>query len=234
MSSLTPDQQKAQAAQKAVEYVPDNAILGLGTGSTVQHFLTALGERIQAGLRVQGVPTSQATETYAKELGIPLLGDDVPWHIDVAVDGADQVDPKLHLIKGGGGALLREKIVARAAQKFIVIVDEAKQVSQLGLPFPLPIETLSFGWRTTQKHIERMGWPAPRRERNEQPVLTDNGNFIIDAHIPHIDDPRALESTLLQIPGVIECGLFVNMATLVIAGTDQGPRLTQPVHPASS
>ena len=113
MSLLAPDQHKAQAAQKAVEYIQDGHILGLGTGSTVHHFLTALGERVQDGLRVRGVPTSQATATYATQLGIPLLDNDAPWDIDVAIDGADQVDPQLNLIKGGGGALLREKIVAR-------------------------------------------------------------------------------------------------------------------------
>ncbi len=233
MSALTPDQQKTQAAEKAVEYVSNDAILGLGTGSTVRHFLTALGQRIKDGLRVRGVPTSQATAAYAKELGIPLLDNDVPWDIDVAIDGADQVDPQQNLIKGGGGALLREKIVARAARKFLVIVDSAKNVPQLGLPFPLPIEVLPFGWRTTQHKVEQMGWPAPRREQTGQPFVTDNGNFIIDAHIPRIDDPKALESTLLHLPGVIECGLFVNITSLVIVGTDQGPRLTEPAHSAS-
>ena len=224
-TSPTPDQQKAQAAQKAVEYINEGQILGLGTGSTVHHFLTALGTRVQDGLRVRGVPTSQATATYATQLGIPLLGNDEPWDIDVAIDGADQVDPQLNLIKGGGGALLREKIVARATRQFIVIVDEAKQRPQLGLPFPLPVEILSFGWRTTQQHIEKMGWPAPRREQAGQPFLTDNGHYIVDVQIPIIADPASLERTLLQIPGLVECGLFVNMASLVITGTPQGIRL---------
>jgi len=228
MSSLTPDQLKAQAAQKAVEFVQDGHVLGLGTGSTVHHFLTALGKRLQSGLRVRGVPTSQATTSYAAQLGIPLLDNDTIWDIDVAVDGADQIDPQLHLIKGGGGALLREKIVARAARQFIVIVEEAKHVSELGLPFPLPVEILPFGWRTTQRHLETMGWLAPRREQAGQAFVTDNGNFIVDLHIPHIADPVSLESTLRQIPGVVECGLFVHMTSLVITGTEQGPRLTRP------
>ena len=225
--SSTPDQHKAQAAQKAVEFIKNGHVLGLGTGSTIHHFLTALGKRLQDGLKVQGVPTSQATATYATQLGIPLLGEDAPWDIDIAIDGADQVDPHYHLIKGGGGALLREKIVARAAREFIVVVDQAKHVSQLGLPFPLPIEILPFGWRTTQAHIENMGWSTTCRERDGQPVITDNGNFIIDAHIPSITDPVTLETTLLHIPGVVECGLFVHMATMVITGTDQGPTLTK-------
>ncbi len=226
-TSLTPDQHKAQAAQKAVEYIREGQILGLGTGSTVHHFLTALGARVKNGLRIRGVPTSQATATYATQLSIPLLGNDEPWEIDVAVDGADQVDPQLNLIKGGGGALLREKIVARAAKQFIVIVDDAKQRPHLGLPFPLPVEILSFGWATTQGHLEKMGWLAPRREQAGQPFVTDNGNYIVDIHIPQIADPVSLETSLLLLPGVVECGLFVHMTSLVITGTDQGVLLSQ-------
>jgi len=226
MPSLTSDQHKAQAARKAVEYIQNGHILGLGTGSTVHHFLKALGERIQNGLRIHGVPTSQATATYATQLGIPLLGNDEPWNIDVAIDGADQVDPQLNLIKGGGGALLREKIVARAAKKFIVMIDQAKHRPHLGLPFPLPVEILPFGWRTTQQHLEKIGWPAPRREQEGQPCMTDNGNYLVDIQIADIADPASLESTLLAIPGVVECGLFVQMASLVITGSDQGIRLT--------
>ncbi len=224
---LTPDRQKALAALKAMEFVQDGQILGLGTGSTVHHFLTALGQQVQQGLRVRGVPTSQATAVYARQLGIPLLSNEEPWDIDVAVDGADQVDPYLNLIKGGGGALLREKIVAKAAQQFIVIVDQAKQVARLGLPFPLPVEIVSFGWRTTQRHLENLGWQSPLRQKAGQPFLTDNGNYIMDLHIPEIADPVALELSLKQIPGVIECGLFVMMASLVITGTDDGPLLTR-------
>ena len=224
---MTPDQQKALAALKAMEFVQDEQILGLGTGSTVHHFLTALGQRVQQGLRVRGVPTSQATAVYARQLGIPLLSNEEPWDIDVAVDGADQVDPRLNLIKGGGGALLREKIVAKAAQQFIVIVDQAKQVARLGLPFPLPVEIVPFGWRTTQRHLENLGWQSPLRQRAGQPLLTDNGNYIIDLHIPEIANPSALELSLNQIPGVVECGLFVMMTSLVITGTDDGPLLTR-------
>jgi ribose 5-phosphate isomerase A len=233
MSSLTPDQHKTQAARKAVEYIQDGHILGLGTGSTVHHFLTALGKRVQDGLRVQGVATSQATTTYATQLGIPLLDNNKPWDIDVAIDGADQVDPQLNLIKGGGGALLREKIVARAAKQFIVIVDQVKHRPHLGLPFPLPVEILPFGWRTTQRHLEKMGWPAPRREQTGQPCMTDNGNYIVDVQIPDITDPASLELVLLHLPGVVECGLFVHMASLVITGTDQGIRLTPASHISS-
>jgi ribose 5-phosphate isomerase A len=210
-----------------MEFVQDGQILGLGTGSTVHHFLTALGQRVQQGLRVRGVPTSQATAVYARQLGIPLLSNEEPWDIDVAVDGADQVDPHLNLIKGGGGALLREKIVAKAAQQFIVIVDQAKQVPSLGLHFPLPVEIVPFGWRTTQRHLENLGWQSPLRQKAGQPFLTDNGNYIMDLHIPEIADPAALELSLNQIPGVVECGLFVMMTSLVITGTNDGPLLTR-------
>ena len=224
---LTPDQQKAQAAHKALEFIEDGQILGLGTGSTVHHFLTALGQRVQQGLRVQGVATSQTTAAYARQLGIPLLSNEEPWDIDVAVDGADQVDPHLNLIKGGGGALLREKIVAKAAQQFIVIVDQAKQVPRLGLPFPLPAEIVPFGWRTTQRHLENLGWPSPLRQKAGQPFLTDNGNFVVDLHISEMTDPSAIELSLRKIPGVVECGLFLMMTSLVITGTNDGPVLTR-------
>ncbi len=223
---MTPDQHKRIAAEKALDYVEEGQILGLGTGSTVHHFLTLLGEKIQQGLRVSGVPTSQATATYASQLGIPLLSDKDPWNIDIAIDGADQVDPKLNLIKGGGGALLREKIVAQAAREFIVIIDQAKHCSHLGLPFPLPVEIVSFGWRTTQQHLQAMGWTSTLRQNGSHPFLTDNGNFILDVQIPSIADPANLETILLHLPGVVECGLFVNMATLVITGRDSGPQLT--------
>lgn len=227
-SAPTPDQQKTLAAQKAIEWIQDGQTLGLGTGSTVHHFLTALGQRVQQGLRVRGVPTSQATAVYARQLGIPLLGNEEPWDIDLAVDGADQVDPNFNLIKGGGGALLREKIVAKAARQFIVIVDQAKQVAGLGLPFPLPVEIVPFGWRTTQRHLEHMGWPSPLRHKAGEPFLTDNGNYILDLHIPEIANPSALESSLNRIPGVVECGLFVMLTSLVIAGTNNGVLLLRP------
>lgn len=220
---LTPDRQKAEAAHKAMEFVKDRQLLGLGTGSTVKYFLTALGRRVQQGLQVRGVPTSQATAEFARQQGIPLLSNEECWDIDVAVDGADQVDPRLNLVKGGGGALLREKIVARAARQFIVIVDQAKQVPHLGLPFPLPVEIVPFGWRTTQRHFENSGWPSALRQENGQPFVTDNGNYILDVQIPEITEPSILEASLKQIPGVVECGLFVMMTSLVIVGTNEGP-----------
>ncbi len=229
VAPLTPDQQKAIAGHKAVDYVENGHLLGLGTGSTVRFFLEALGIRMQAeGLTIRGVPTSRATADYATKLGIPLIGNEVPWDIDLAIDGADQVDPQGHLIKGGGGALLREKVVARAARQFIVIVDEAKHRPHLGLPFPLPVEIVAFGWGTTQRHLEALGWRAVLRQNNDQPFVTDNGNYIMDLHIPEIADPLEVERLLQGIPGVVECGLFVGLTSLIITGTTQGTRLTKP------
>lgn len=229
VAPLTPDQQKAIAGLKAVEFVRNGHLLGLGTGSTVRFFLEALGKRMQTeDLTIRGVPTSQATADYATKLGIPLIGNEIPWDIDLAIDGADQVDPMGHLIKGGGGALLREKIVARAARQFIVIVDEAKHRPHLGLPFPLPVEIAAFGFGTTQRHLERLGWRSVLRRKNDQPFMTDNGNYIVDLHIPDIANPLEIERLLHGIPGVVECGLFVGLTSLVITGTNHGTRLTHP------
>jgi ribose 5-phosphate isomerase A len=229
------DQQKALAAQKAVEFVQDGQLLGLGTGSTVWYFLEALGKRMHSeGLKIRGVATSAGTADHAMKLNIPLLGNHIPWDIDVAVDGADQVDPHLNLIKGGGGALLREKIVARAARQFIVIVDQTKHCKRLGLPFPLPVEILPFGWSTTQRHLEQLGWASSLRQHHGQPFLTDNGNYILDLQVPGIANPGRLEAILHGVPGVVECGLFVGLTSLVITGTDQGLQLTHAATPAST
>lgn len=231
---LTPDQQKAMAAHKAVEFIQEGQLIGLGTGSTIRYFLEALGKRIRSeGLNIRGIPTSQATAKFANTLGIPLLDNDTPWDIEVAVDGADQVDPQLNLIKGGGGALMREKIVARAARKFIVIVDQAKHREQLGLPFPLPVEIAVFGWTTTKCHLENLGWPSTLRQQEGRPCITDNGNYILDLKIPNITNPHEVEAKLRSIPGVMECGLFVGMTSLVITGTDQGLKLAYATDSAS-
>ena len=149
---------KKVAAEAALDYVKDGYVVGLGTGSTVRHLLAALQQQVQAGLKITGVPTSEETAELARKAGIPLLTDDDLWPIDVAIDGADQVDPQLHLIKGGGGALLREKIVAANARQLVIMVDETKQVPVLGGTFPLPIEVLPFGWRNTAR-CARAEWP---------------------------------------------------------------------------
>ncbi|MGB0910266.1 MAG: ribose-5-phosphate isomerase RpiA, partial [Nitrospirales bacterium] len=213
---------KQAAAEKSLEFIHDGNIVGLGTGSTVRYLLEALARRMKEGLRIHGVPTSQETATLAMQLNIPLLNDDDAWEIDVAIDGADEVDPHWNLIKGGGGALLREKIIAANAKKFVVIVDEAKQVSALGLSFPLPVEVIPFGWQNTARKIEQLGYQGTLRQKNGQTVVTDNHNHILDLKGTEIVHPSEAERQLLAIPGVVEVGLFVNMTAVLVVGTPQG------------
>ena len=213
---------KKLAAEAALDYVKDGYVVGLGTGSTIRYLLAALGQRVRAGLKITGVPTSEETAELARKAGIPLLSDDDLWPIDAAIDGADQVDPQLNLIKGGGGALLREKIVAANARQMIITVDETKRVSVLGGAFPLPIEVLPFGWRNTAREIEQLGGKTVRRERNSHVFRTASGHYILDLHIARIEDPADLEVRLNRIPGVIECGLFVGRTDVLIVAASNG------------
>jgi ribose 5-phosphate isomerase A len=214
---------KQAAALKAVEYVRDGMVVGLGTGSTAKYMVIALGEKVRTGMRLRGVPTSAETALLAKQAGIPLLDTADRWEIDVAIDGADQVDPDFNLIKGGGGALLKEKIVAASAKQFIVMVDHTKQVPVLGGSFPLPIEVIPFGWGSTARQIEVLTKSrVVLRERNGVPFRTEAGNLILDVHIDRIDRPGELETALNMIPGIVETGLFVGRTTIVIVGTPQG------------
>ena len=216
---------KGRAARAAVEYVKDGHIVGLGTGSTARHMVRMLGELVKDGMRIKGVSTSSETAELAKQARIPLIDSENRWEIDVAIDGADQVDPDFHLIKGGGGALLKEKIVAASAKQFIVMVDYTKQVSVLGGSFPLPIEVIPFGWGSTAREIEALtGSPVVLRERNGVPYKTENSHFIVDVHIDRIDQPGKLETALNLIPGVVETGLFVGRTNVLIIGTPQGVR----------
>jgi len=217
------DSLKKAAAVTAVEFVRDGMVVGLGTGSTSKHMIIALGEKVRAGMKLRGVPTSRETAELARQQGIPLIDQDNAWLIDVAIDGADQVDPHLNLIKGGGGALLKEKIVAASAKQFIVMVDHTKRVPVLGGSFPLPIEVIPFGWGSTAREIEALTKsPVVLRERNGAPFTTESGNMIVDVHIDRIDQPRDLEISLNQIPGIVETGLFVGRTSLLIVGTPNG------------
>jgi ribose 5-phosphate isomerase A len=214
---------KERAARAAVEYVKDGYVVGLGTGSTARYVVLALGERVKAGLQIRGVPTSRETAELARQQGISLIDRDNAWIIDVAIDGADQVDPNFNLIKGGGGALLKEKIVAASAKRFIVMVDHTKRVPILGGSFPLPIEIIPFGWGSTAREIETLTKSrVVLRERNGAPFHTEAGNMIVDVHLARIDQPRDLEIALNQIPGIVETGLFVNRTDVLIVGTPQG------------
>ena len=217
------DTLKRAAALTAVEYVRDGMVVGLGTGSTAKHMIVALGEKVRAGMRLRGVPTSKETATLARQQGITLIDTDHAWVIDVAIDGADQVDPSFNLIKGGGGALLKEKIVAASAKQLIILVDYTKRVPVLGGSFPLPIEVIPFGWGSTARQIEALTKsPVVLRERDGLPVNTEAGHVILDVHLPRIDNPRELEIALNQIPGVVETGLFVGRTDLLIVGTPNG------------
>ena len=214
---------KKAAALKALDFIRDGMIVGLGTGSTAKHLVIALGEKVRSGMELRAVSTSKETAILAAHLGIPLIDSDNRWEIDVAIDGADQVDPDLNLIKGGGGALLKEKIVAASAKTFIVLVDYTKRVPVLGGAFPLPIEVIPFGWGSTAREIERLtGSRAVLRERNGSPFKTEAGNLIVDVHLARIDNPRDLETTLNQVPGVVETGLFVDRTNVLIVGTPDG------------
>jgi ribose 5-phosphate isomerase A len=212
---------KRLAGEKATEYIHDGMLLGLGTGSTVYWTILKLGELVKKGISVHAVPTSKNTEKLAIELGIPLAKLSDIDEIDLTIDGADEVNPQLDLIKGGGGALLREKMVATISRRFIVVVDDSKSVSALGR-FPLPVEIVPFGWEVTTKQIETLGSNAMLRMTDNTPFLTDNGNYILDCHFGTIDTPEELSIKLNLIPGVVENGLFVNMAQTMIVGSKNG------------
>ena len=227
MTPLDLDSEKKRAALKATEYVRDGMVVGLGTGTTSKHLIIALGERVRAGLNIHAVPTSHDTAALARQSGIPLIDSDNAWMIDVAIDGADQVDPALNLVKGGGGALLKEKIVAAAAKRFIVMVDHTKLVPALGGSFPLPIEVVPFGWGSTARNIEQAsGGKAVLRERNGVVFQTEAGHVILDLHMPEINDPATLEIELNQIPGIVETGLFIGRTSILIVGHARGTDVT--------
>jgi ribose 5-phosphate isomerase A len=228
------DSYKRAAAARAMEFVRPGMRLGLGTGSTAAHFVELLAERVRAGLGVVAVPTSEATRAAATRLGIVLTTlDDTP-ELDLTVDGADEIGPDLTLIKGGGGALLREKIVATASARMIVIADESKWVSVLGR-FPLPIEIAPFGATATQRMVEAAvseagnnAVPAPLRlDRNGHAFVTDGGHWLLDAQLRRIADPRALASKLSAIPGVMEHGLFIGLAQAAIVAGPDGVRVIE-------
>jgi ribose 5-phosphate isomerase A len=223
------DAQKRQAAAKALEFVRPGMRLGLGTGSTAKHFVDLLAERVRGGLDIVGVPTSAQTRSQAESLGVPLTTLDVEPELDLTIDGADEVDGDLHLIKGGGGALLREKIVARASKTMIVIVDESKLVPVLGR-FPLPIEVIAFGLAATQRHIEACAGPAQcvlRHNAAGHAFVTDEGHCILDAALHRIQRPEELAACLVGIPGVVEHGLFIGMADLAIISSPEGVRIVE-------
>ncbi|MGB9395195.1 MAG: ribose-5-phosphate isomerase RpiA [Pseudolabrys sp.] len=225
---MNADAQKRAAAARAVEFVRPGMRLGLGTGSTARHFVELVGERVRSGLNIVAVPTSETTSADAKRCGITLTTLDQTPELDLTVDGADEIGPDLCLIKGGGGALLREKIVAAASARMIVIADRSKLVSTLGR-FPLPIEVVSFGLAATQRAIEKaigaIQRPGPltlRRGKDGHAFVTDGGHWILDAALGRVDDPAALAHALSGVPGVMEHGLFIGLAHMAIVGGPDG------------
>jgi len=214
------DQEKQAAARVAAELVEAGQIVGLGSGSTAAHFLRFLAERVRRGLKIVGIPTSQATKELAKQLGIPLTTLEAHPEVDIDIDGADEIDPQLNLIKGGGGAFLREKIVASVARRFVVIGDSAKQVAKLG-KFPLPLEVIPLAQMLIANRIQMLGAKvALRRSADGNAYVTDEGHHILDCTFGEIDDAPALAQKLRAIPGVVEHGLFIGMAEMALVGRD--------------
>jgi ribose 5-phosphate isomerase A len=225
--------QKRAAAARALEFVRPGMRLGLGSGSTAKHFVELLGERVHAGLDVIGVPTSEATGADAARLGVPLTTLDETPELDLTVDGADEIATDLSLIKGGGGALLREKIVASASARMIVIADESKWVSALGR-FPLPVEIVPFGLAPTRRKVEAAaaaaGSPGPallRRGKDGHAFVTDGGHWILDAALERIADPRSLADRLDRIAGGVEHGLFIGLAHIAVIAGSSGVRVIE-------
>ena len=216
MTTPSPDELKRLSAIAALDEIRNNMIVGLGTGSTASHFIRELGKRVQGGLRVLGIPTSEASRLLAEEVGVPLTSLKEHPEIDVTVDGADEVSPDLDLIKGLGGALVREKIVAHASNRVIIVVDDSKMVKQLGTRAPIPVEVVPFAVDSLMLKLVRWKGSVKIREKNGRPFVSDNGNTILDWQYDAIEDPHGVEMKLKSITGVVDSGIFSNVAAMVI------------------
>jgi ribose 5-phosphate isomerase A len=229
------DRLKRAAAARAVEEVEDGMVVGLGSGSTASFAIEALAARIARGLRIVGIPTSERTAALAQRLGVPLIGFARHRRIDLAIDGADEVERgTLHLIKGRGGALLREKIVAAASERMIVVVDESKLVDRLGRHVPLPVEIVPFGWQTVLDRLAEAGLAPILRKVGNEPFVTDSGHYIADCAVAEISDPAALERRLATLIGVVESGLFIGFAADVIVGNVDGVTVLERKRPGKA
>ena len=218
------DRLKRAAALRAIEEVEDGMVLGLGTGSTAAFVVEGLAERVAAGLNVVGIPTSERTAAQARRLGIPIATFAEYQRLDLTIDGADEVElGTLHLIKGLGGALLREKIVAAASRRLVIVVDQEKLVERLGEHTPVPVEVTQFGWQATAVALAKLGCAPERRYgADEQPYATDGGNYILDCRFGKIADSKKLETQIIGTVGVVDCGLFIDRATAVIVAASGG------------
>lgn len=212
---------KQAAAEKAVNYISDGMTIGLGTGSTAFWAIKKIGELVREGLRIRAIATSVQSQNLAIEEGISMVSFSDIEHIDVTIDGADEVDVKLNLIKGGGGALLHEKIVGASTKRYIIIVDESKCVNTLG-KFPLPVEIVPFGWEMTMKKLQQLKCITRLRLAEKGPFITDSGHYISDCSFNEIREPGSLEALINMIPGVVENGLFVNMTNVLVVGYANG------------
>jgi ribose 5-phosphate isomerase A len=226
------DDLKRAAAERAVaDEVKPGMVVGLGTGSTAIHATRRIGALLQSGelSDVVGVPTAVETADEARRVGVPLLADDVPWEIDVTIDGADEVDPRLDLIKGGGGALLREKLVAQASAREVIVVDASKCTDRLGTRFALPVEVVDFGFATTRLAIEQLGASIVVRGVGDPggPFRTDQGNLILDCEFGPIADAEALAAELASHAGVVEHGLFLGLTAALVVASESGVAVTE-------
>ena len=224
----TTEELKRKAAEAALEYVKPGMVLGLGTGSTARLFLEGVARLVESGMDLKAVPTSLATAEAAKKMGVPLTSLEESMWLDLCVDGADEVDRRLNLIKGLGGALFREKIVATASKRFVVVVDQSKLSSRLGTKAPVPVEAHPFGWKNVSAALQALGAQVELRQREGEPFRTDNGNHILDAAFGPIQRAAKLASAIAGIPGVVGHGLFLGMAHAVLVGTPKGVRTLVP------
>jgi ribose 5-phosphate isomerase A len=221
------DTEKAVAARKSLEYVKDGMVVGLGSGTTATFAIQFLGEMVRDGLKIRGIPTSRASGDLARSLGIPLTSFDEVSYTDVTIDGADEVAPGLALTKGGGGALLHEKIVAAASHRLVIVADEHKIVERLGR-FPLPVEVIPFAASPVRKKLEDIGaHPMLRMAKDGSPYITDEGNYIFDCHYGEILDPPVVAQTIKSMTGVVEHGLFLGLASVAIVAGPDGARVIE-------
>jgi ribose 5-phosphate isomerase A len=225
--SLDQNEKKRLAAVEACKLVKPGMVLGLGTGSTVQFALEELSRQIKAGLKIKGISTSSKTDHEAKRLNIPLTTLDENPRVDLTIDGADEVDSRLNLVKGGGGALVREKVVAESSRVVAIIADDSKFVAKLGTTFPIPVEVLPFARVLVERGLHALGATPSLRLKDGKPYVTDNHCWIIDARFPGIDEPNRIESEITMLPGVVDCGIFTGLADIAFIGFNEGVRRFQ-------